>query len=120
MKIVFWMALGVVGAIGAAAAEDGATRAPQPAHSAADGAPSPQHVAEGRGLYKQLCSHCHGIRMVNPGNSSFDLRKFPPDDKARFVNSVSKGKNTMPAWGDMLKPDEIEVLWAYIRTGGKT
>ena len=58
--------------------------------------------------------------MVNPGTSSFDLRKFPQDDRARFVESVMHGKNTMPAWGDILTPDEIEALWAYVRTGGKT
>lgn len=58
--------------------------------------------------------------MVNAGTSSFDLRKFPPDDKARFVNSVVNGKNAMPPWGDIVKPDEIEAIWAYVLTGGKT
>ena len=56
--------------------------------------------------------------MVNAGTSSFDLRKFPHVDQARFVNSVTRGKNTMPAWGDMLQPDEISALWAYVVTGG--
>ena len=74
---------------------------------------------QGKKLFTQLCSHCHGINMVNPGNVSFDLRKFPHDDKARFVNSVSHGKNAMPAWGDILQPDELEEIWAYILTGGK-
>ncbi|MDO9709203.1 c-type cytochrome [Paracraurococcus lichenis] len=92
-------------------AQAGAATAPAASHSAGE-------AAQGRRLYSQLCSHCHGIRMVNPGTSSFDLRKFPHDDKARFLNSVTKGKNTMPAWGDMLKPEEIEHLWAYILTGG--
>lgn len=83
-------------------------------------APSPALAAQGKELYTQLCSHCHGVNMVNPGTSSFDLRKFPHDDQARFVNSVTHGKNTMPAWGDMLQPGEIEALWAYVLTGGKT
>ncbi|MBV8096201.1 MAG: cytochrome c [Acetobacteraceae bacterium] len=83
-------------------------------------APSPQLAAEGKALYGQFCRNCHGVNMVNPGTSSFDLRKFPPDEHARFVNSVTHGKNTMPAWGDILKPEEIEALWAYVRTGGKT
>ncbi|MDQ2801822.1 MAG: cytochrome c, partial [Pseudomonadota bacterium] len=65
-----------------------------------------------------ICSHCHGIHMVNPGNSSFDLRKFPHDQRARFFNSVTHGKGNMPPWGDILKPDEIEAIWAYVRTGG--
>ena len=85
-----------------------------------DAAPSPELAAQGKTLYRQLCSNCHGVNMVSAGTSSFDLRKFPQDDKARFVNSVMKGKNTMPAWGDIVKPDEIEAIWAYVLTGGKT
>ena len=86
----------------------------------ADAAPPPELATQGKSLYRQLCSNCHGVSMVNAGSSSFDLRKFPQDDKARFVNSVMKGKNSMPAWGDFLKPDEIEAIWAYVLTGGKT
>lgn len=76
-------------------------------------------AAAGKTLYKQFCSHCHGIDMVNPGTASFDLRRFPPDQKDRFVASVTKGKRDMPAWGDILRPEEVEALWLYIRTGGK-
>ncbi|MGG7567835.1 c-type cytochrome [Rhodovulum sp. DZ06] len=71
-------------------------------------------------VYKQFCSHCHGIGMVNPGNSSYDLRKFPQDDKERFLASVMQGKGDMPAWGDILLPEELEQLWLYVSTrGGK-
>ncbi len=56
--------------------------------------------------------------MVNPGNVSFDLRKFPHNDEARFLNSVRNGKNSMPPWKDVLKSDEIAAIWAYVRTGG--
>ena len=83
-------------------------------------AAEPELVAQGKAQYRQFCSNCHGVNMVNPGTSSFDLRKFPPDDKTRFVNSVVHGKNAMPAWGDILKPDEIEAIWAYVLTGGQT
>jgi mono/diheme cytochrome c family protein len=59
--------------------------------------------------------------MVNPGTVSFDLRHFPVDDKARFVNSVTHGKNNrMPPWGDLLSPQEIDELWAYVRSGGRS
>jgi mono/diheme cytochrome c family protein len=58
---------------------------------------------------------------VTPGTVAYDLRTFPHDAKARFVNSVLHGKNNrMPAWGDMLSPKEIDLLWAYVRTGGKS
>jgi cytochrome c55X len=78
-------------------------------------------VEQGKALYALHCSHCHGFNMVNPGTVAFDLRRFPPDDKPRFVNSVTNGKNNrMPPWGDVLTAQEIEELWAYIRTGGKS
>lgn len=74
-------------------------------------------VQHGRELFGAYCAHCHGANMVNPGNSSFDLRTFPLDDKERFVNSVTHGKNAMPAWGDILSRDEIDALWEYVKHG---
>jgi mono/diheme cytochrome c family protein len=90
------------------------------AHSqtASEPPPSPEQVAKGSELFAQICSHCHGPRMVNPGNASFDLRKFPHDDQARFFNSVRNGKKAMPPWKDVLHQDEIEDVWAYVRTSG--
>ena len=80
----------------------------------------PAQVAKGKALYGSNCIHCHGINMVTPGTVAFDLREFPHDDKARFVNSVTHGKNNrMPPWGDILKPEDIDNLWAYVLTGGK-
>jgi mono/diheme cytochrome c family protein len=74
---------------------------------------------EGRRIYAGQCSRCHGYHMINEGLVGFDLRKFPKDDRERFVNSVSRGKQPrMPPWGDVLSANDIEALWAYIRTGG--
>ena len=74
----------------------------------------PDQVAQGQQLYKGFCQKCHGIGLVSPGGAFFDLRSFPHDDKARFINSVTNGKRAMPAWGALIKPDEIESLWAYV------
>jgi mono/diheme cytochrome c family protein len=30
---------------------------------------------------------------------------------------VTRGKNQMPPWGDLLKPQEVEALWAYVVAG---
>jgi cytochrome c55X len=80
----------------------------------------PAAVSKGKSLYATNCLHCHGLNMVTPGTVAFDLRQFPHNDKARFVNSVTNGKNNrMPPWGDVLKPDDIDNLWAYVLTGGK-
>jgi mono/diheme cytochrome c family protein len=84
-----------------------------PAH-AADG-----DVDQGRDTYQDLCSSCHGRDMVNPGTLSFDLRKFPKDDLARFKNSVLNGKGTaMPAWAGKVSDEDLANLWAYVRSGG--
>jgi mono/diheme cytochrome c family protein len=33
---------------------------------------------------------------------------------------VTNGKNgRMPQWGDLLRRDEIDDLWAYVKTGGR-
>ena len=79
---------------------------------------SKHQIATGAELYAVNCSPCHGARMQDPG-AAFNLRKFPPDQPERFVNSVTRGKNAMPPWGDLLKPDDIDALWAYVMSGGK-
>ena len=77
-------------------------------------------VATGKALYAHNCSHCHGFNMVSPGSVANDLRQFPHEDKARFVHSVTEGKNgRMPPWGDLLSREDIDDLWAYVKTGGK-
>jgi mono/diheme cytochrome c family protein len=54
--------------------------------------------------------------MRNP-QWAIDLREFPRDARARFVDSVTYGKRNMPPWEDVLGPDEIEALWAYVAKG---
>jgi len=75
-----------------------------------------QRITLGAEIYARNCSPCHGARMLDP-QGAFDLRKFPRDQRERFVTSVTKGKNAMPPWGDVLKPEEIEALWLYVTTG---
>ena len=79
---------------------------------------SPQQIEAGAKIYARNCSPCHGPHMSDPG-SAFDLRKFPHDAHDRFVTSVARGKNQMPPWGDLLKSEEIEALWAYVVAGEK-
>jgi len=77
-----------------------------------------EQVKSGSETYARHCAPCHGPRMADPEGAP-DLRKFPRDQRERFLTSVSKGKNSMPPWGDLLKPDEIEALWAYVAAGDK-
>ena len=75
--------------------------------------PAPEQVRRGADVYERNCSPCHGARMQDP-QGAFDLRKFPHEERERFVNSVARGKNQMPPWGGLLKPEDIEALWAYV------
>jgi mono/diheme cytochrome c family protein len=75
-----------------------------------------EQIAAGAELYATNCSPCHGARMLDP-SAAFNLRKFPPDQHERFINSVTRGKNQMPPWGDFFKPDQLEALWAYVTAG---
>ena len=78
--------------------------------------PAPAQIQRGAALYERNCSPCHGARMRNP-QWAVDLRTFPRDGHARFVDAVANGKRNMPAWDDVLDPDQIEALWAYVIAG---
>jgi cytochrome c55X len=109
---VAMLAFALTGAHFVAADDTGAA----PAGAAVEAA----QVQSGKALYAQHCSHCHGFGMVNAGNVVPDLREFPTDNKQRFVDTVTHGKNNrMPPWGDVLSPAEIDALWSYVRTRGK-
>src|SRR5262245_56663175 len=77
-----------------------------------------EQVKLGADIYERNCSPCHGPRMLD-SQVPVDLRKFPPDQKERFMNSVTKGKNQMPPWGGLFKPEEIEAIWAYVMASEK-
>ena len=87
------------------------------AHAAsAQDAFKPEQIKKGAGLFARNCVTCHGTRMRNP-QGGIDLRTFPRDARARFVDSVTYGKRNMPSWDDVLKPDDVEALWAYVVAG---
>ena len=67
----------------------------------------------GRKTYTSYCARCHGFNLVM-ATGTFDLRRFPQDEKERFVRSVSKGVRAMPAWEGVVKPEEIDAIWAYM------
>ena len=76
----------------------------------------PDQVRRGAEIYAQNCSPCHGPRLYGE-ESAFDLRTFPRGERERFINSVTRGKNQMPPWGDFFKPEQLDMLWAYISAG---
>src|SRR5262245_16797652 len=77
----------------------------------------PEQIKKGAEVFATNCVPCHGERMNDP--TLFNLREFPKDQRTRFINSVSNGKNAMPPWRGQLQADEIEALWSYVSTGEK-
>lgn len=80
-------------------------------------------AAVGNQLYHTYCSVCHGPRMLNSGARASDLRKMTPGQTGKFKKVVKEGrrgpKGEMPAWGDILTAEEINDIWAYVKTKGK-
>jgi len=71
-------------------------------------------VAAGAEIYAADCAVCHGERLRNPG-TSFDLREFRADERARFEQAVLDGKGQMPPWRGVLSDEQRDQIWAYIR-----
>jgi mono/diheme cytochrome c family protein len=104
----------LLGALGGAAAQTSEPAASAASAPAAEGtADHAAMVDAGRKLYTSYCARCHGINLAMAGQS-FDLRTFPPTGKDRFVRSVMKGTRAMPAWESVLKPADVDALWAYL------
>ena len=83
----------------------------------AQDAASPQDkakIAAGETVYNTYCQVCHGDALVSTGQV-FDLRRLTANDRARFENSVRNGKNQMPPWKGVLRDEEIDQVWQYIR-----
>ena len=80
--------------------------APVQAQSAADA---------GREVYAEHCAQCHGERLMATGAGP-DLRLLRADQRARFDSIVRDGKAQMPAWAGMITDEQIDQIWAYIRS----
>ena len=77
-----------------------------------------EQIDQGREVYDDFCQTCHGRDMISPGLVTFDLRKFPKDDPARFRGTVLDGKGAaMPAFRGRISDEEVNLLWAYVRGG---
>ena len=72
-------------------------------------------IAAGAEVYEMHCATCHGERLRNTG-AAFDLLQLKPNERARFEQSVNDGKGQMPSWAGVLSADEIDQIWAYIRS----
>jgi mono/diheme cytochrome c family protein len=69
----------------------------------------------GREVYAEHCAQCHGERLIATGAGP-DLKLLRADQRARFDQLVRDGKGQMPAWAGMITDEEIDQIWAYIRS----
>jgi mono/diheme cytochrome c family protein len=84
----------------------------------------PMRADDAAAVFKAKCVACHaadgsGNTPMGIQLKSFDLRspeaqKLTDAELTEIITNGSKGK--MPAWGKLLKPEDIKGLVAYIRT----
>ena len=80
-------------------------------------------IREGRTWFRGVCAVCHGGRADGQGErgNGADLRKFNKGFRA-FVLTVKDGRQipgrtqNMPAWGAVLKQEQIYQIGAYLET----
>jgi cytochrome c6 len=91
-----------------------------------------QSAVEGQKLYMSYCSSCHGDKGRGDGAAGKSLPVKPADhtdDKIMnsfsdefLMNIISKGgaavgkSSFMPAWGGVLKDNQLQDLLAYLRS----
>src|SRR3954466_2989407 len=78
-------------------------------------------VTRGQGLYKAICSACHGI-SGHGGNGGPDLTRIPDAKlRAKVIRQIQKGGGGMPSFENQLTPQQIADLTAFVLkvTGGK-
>jgi mono/diheme cytochrome c family protein len=72
-------------------------------------------IEAGAEVYEMHCATCHGERLRNTGGA-FDLLQLKPNERARFDEAVNDGKGQMPSWAGVLSAEEIDQIWAYVRS----
>jgi mono/diheme cytochrome c family protein len=72
-------------------------------------------IEAGEALYDEHCSACHGEKLRSSGAVP-DLRTLAADARPRFEEAVLDGRGQMPAWRGQLTEQELDQLWAYIRS----
>jgi mono/diheme cytochrome c family protein len=89
---------------------------------------SAEQLARAKATFNEKCARCHGAdgrgetvvgRMLSvPDFTDVDWWKKEARD-GRFIESITEGKNEMPAFGKKLSRQEIRSLVAYVRRFGK-
>jgi mono/diheme cytochrome c family protein len=72
-------------------------------------------AAIGEEVYEQHCQACHGEKLRSAGAIP-DLRELRESDREKFNTMVMDGRGQMPSWQGIVSSQELDQLWAYIRS----
>jgi quinohemoprotein ethanol dehydrogenase len=72
-------------------------------------------IEAGEQLYDEHCAMCHGEQLRSAGAMP-DLRQLGADARARFDQMTMDGKGQMPSFQGILTAEQLDQLWAYIRS----
>ena len=82
---------------------------------AAAAAQEPTAIEAGEQVYDEHCANCHGEKLRATGAMP-DLKEQKADGRARFDQMVMNGRAQMPAWQGVIGHDQLDQLWAYVRS----
>lgn len=83
---------------------------------AADAAPRPAgNARRGHQLFSNSCQACHGERASGGAGPKLSGNPILAEED-RFWDTVLHGRNAMPAWGSVLKVQEIADIHAWLRS----
>jgi len=85
------------------------------AASAQESSPDKAKIEAGETVYGTYCAPCHGDQLVSTGQFP-NLRRLTPADRAKFESMVRNGRNQMPPWRGVVSDEQIDQIWAYIRS----
>ena len=84
----------------------------------------------GAGIYKAQCTVCHGAKGKGDGPAAAGLKPRPPDlsdavlmaklSDDSLVKVLTGGRNAMPGFGKILKPEDVRRVAEFVRCLGQS
>ncbi|MDF5707996.1 MAG: c-type cytochrome [Nostoc sp. S4] len=75
-------------------------------------------AANGAKVFSGNCASCHAggknLVQANKNLKKEALEKYGLYSAEAIITQITKGKNAMPAFGNRLKPEQIEDVTAYV------
>ena len=85
------------------------------AASAQSAEDDPAQVDAGAAVYEANCSSCHGAEGEGSAVGRPLAGVAGENDRARHITTVTEGRNTMPAFGEVLSAEEIDSVVSFVR-----